>query len=378
MNPVHPIPFLTALCAGMLALLTTCAMPPKMPAVDGAVIEVRRSDHALKKGEAGFSDQLQLYWFGSGCHLIRLGGVSILTDPFVTNDLKAFGMVSDPGRVAATLGRIDPPDAVLVNHCHHDHLLDAYPAMSLPQWEAREVPLYGGQSALNLLAGYEGGQMNARWHKVENGSRVQIVGTKPGYSARVTAYRSAHGPHLKCGYAFANGYINHPRTTPPGNLTDFQAGEVFNYLIEMRAPGGVRFNVFYLGAPFHLDELPESLPPAGTRIDVAIILAPTADNVRGYPEEHLARLRPRNIVLSHFNTFAKEDPDEQLAIGPFDFVKMPKLSREVQATFARNSASDPNFQKLFIPAITVMEMDGGARNVIRISQLDAIPAATVR
>ena len=197
-------------------------------------------------------------------------------------------------------------------------------------------------------------------------SRVRIAGTKPGYSAVVTAYRSNHGPHLKCGYTLANGLVDQPRTTPPSHLTDFQAGEVFNYLIEMRAPGGVVFNVFYLGAPFHLDERPESLPPAGTRIDVAIILAPTAEHVRGYPREHLARLRPKNIVLSHFNTFFKEDPDEQLALGPIDFVKMPGLSREVQSAFARNPASDPDFEKLYIPAITVMENGGGARNVIRI------------
>jgi L-ascorbate metabolism protein UlaG (beta-lactamase superfamily) len=339
----------------MVALLATCAMPPRMPAVDGAVIEIRRSDHALREGEAGFSEQLQLSWFGSGCHLIRLGGVSILTDPFVTNDFDLTGIASDPERVAATLGRITPPDAVLVNHSHHDHLLDAYPAMSLPQWKAQEVPLYGGRSAVNLLAGYEGGKIDPRWHAVEHGSRVRIAGTKPGYNAVVTAYRSNHGPHLKCGYTLANGLVEQPRTTPPSHLTDFQSGEVFNYLIELRAPGGVRFNVFYLGAPFHLDERPESLPPAGT-----------ADRVRGYPREHLARLRPKNIVLTHFNTFFKEDPDQQLALGPLDFVKMPGLSREVQAAFARNPRSDPDFEKLYIPAITVMENGGGARNVIRI------------
>ena len=75
---------------------------------------------------------------------------------------------------------------------------------------------------------------------------------------------------LECGYTFANGLIDRPLTTRRGNLTDFQAGEVFNYLIEMRAPRGVGFNVSYLGAPFQLDERPESLPPAGTRIDVGL------------------------------------------------------------------------------------------------------------
>jgi len=366
MKILHFLPLATATAVGLIVLLATCAGPPRMPALDGAVIEIRRSDHALPAGARGHSDELQLYWFGSACHLIRLGEVSVLTDPFVTNNLEAFGLVSDPARVAATLGRIDPPDAVVVNHSHHDHLLDAHPALSLPRWKARGVPLYGGKSALNLLAGFDDGRIDPRWHAVEHGSRIHIPGTPPGYSVTLTAYETKHAAHLKCGYTFANRHIDRPRTTPPRNLTDFQSGEVFNYLIEMLAPGGVEFNVLYLGAPYHLDELPESQPPAGTRIDVAIILAPSADNVRDYPREHLARLRPKHIVLSHFNTFIKEDPDEQLAYGPVDFVNLPRLSREVQASFALNEASYPGFEKLYIPAITRIEQNGEARNVIRL------------
>lgn len=360
------LPLATAMTAGMAALLATCAGPPKMPALDGAVIEIRRSDRAPPAGARGHSDELQLYWFGSACHLIRLGDVSVLTDPFVTNDLQAFGLASDPARVEATLGRIDPPDAVVVNHSHHDHLLDAYPALSLPRWKARGVPLYGGSSAIHLLAGFEAGRIDPRWHAVQHGSRIRLSGTPPGYSVTLTAYQTKHAAHLKCGYTFANRRIARPRTTPPRNLTDYQSGEVFNYLIELRAPGGVEFNVLYLGAPYHLDKLPESQPPAGTRIDVAIILAPSADNVRDYPREHLARLQPKHIVLSHFNTFITEDPDEQLAYGPVDFVNLPRLSREVQAAFALNEASYPGFEKLYIPALTRIDDQGRARNVIRI------------
>jgi L-ascorbate metabolism protein UlaG (beta-lactamase superfamily) len=337
-----------------------------MPALDGAVIEIRRSDGALRSGDAGYHDTLQLYWFGTACHVIQLGDMSILTDPFVTNDLKLWGMESNPDRVEATLGQISPPDAVLVNHSHHDHILDAHAAMSQRGWRESGVPLFGGASTRHLLAGYNGGAIDPRWRAIEHQQQVVVPVRRVGSSAKVTAFRTEHGPHLKCGFTLANGPISQPRTSPPHKLTDFQAGEVFNFLIEMTAPGGTRFNVFYLGAPFHLDQRPESLPPAGTRIDVAIILAPNAENVRGYPAEHLARLRPRHIVLSHFNTFVREDPDEQLALAGTDFVKMRKLSREVQATFVRNAADYPEFEKLHIPAITVMSEGGAARNVIRI------------
>jgi L-ascorbate metabolism protein UlaG (beta-lactamase superfamily) len=338
-----------------------------MPALDGAVVEVRRSDEALRPGDAGYATTLQLYWLGSGCHLIQLGGTAVLTDPFVTNEFDPLGgLRSDPARVDATLARIPVPSAVLINHSHHDHILDAHAAMSLPEWENRSVPLYGGQSAVNILAGFRGGAIEPRWHAVRHRQQFAVAAGPGGRPATVTAFQSEHPPHLKCGFTLADGIVAHPRTTPPRRLRHFQAGEVFNYLIELRGPSGVTFNVFYLGAPAPLDEHLECLPPAGTCIDVAIILAPTADNVRGYPEEHLAVMKPRHVVLSHFNTFFKDDPDQQLTLAGVDFVKMPKLSRDVQATFARNAATYPKFERLHIPAITVVGEAGTTRNVTRL------------
>jgi L-ascorbate metabolism protein UlaG (beta-lactamase superfamily) len=179
-----------------LALFSTCAKPAKMPALDGAHIEIRRSGRPLRAGDPRYADTLQLYWFGTACHVIQLGELSLLTDPFVTNNLKLRGMESNPSRVSETFGRMAPPDAVLVNHSHHDHILDAYAAMTQPCWKSLEVPLFGGPSAVNLLAGYEAGLTSPRWHAVQHENTFQIETGEPGYRAKVTPYRSAHSPHL--------------------------------------------------------------------------------------------------------------------------------------------------------------------------------------
>jgi L-ascorbate metabolism protein UlaG (beta-lactamase superfamily) len=351
----------------LVVVAATCCKAPRMPALDGAIVEVRRSDGPLRRGDSGYESTLQIYWFGTACHLIQLGDARVLTDPFVTNRLSLNSMESDPQRVAATLARIQVPDAVLVNHSHHDHILDGYAAMSLDSWRSRGVPLFGGRSCRNLLAGWRDEEVLNRCHVVaDDGGSFPVRIAANGYSVRVTAYRTEHSPHLKCGYTLANGMIKEPRTSPPKNFFDYQCGETFNFLVEMSGPAG-SFRVFYLGSPFDLDKRPESIPPAGTPIDVVIMLAPSAENVRGYPEEHLARLRPRHIILSHFNTFAKEDPDEQLSLLGIDFAGLPKLSRDIQSTFVDNAVSYPEFEKLHIPAITVMgEQGDDARNVIRI------------
>lgn len=361
MSRLLSIAFAAAASISLGMLLATCAAP-KMPAVDGTIVEVRRSDDAISQHESAYHSTLQLLWFGSSCHVIQLGDLRVLLDPFVTNELKISGMRSNPQRVAETIGRVAAPNVVLVNHSHHDHILDGYAAMALPEWRSRSVPMYGGQSCQNLMAGWRDEAVLKRCRVVpDDGGSLSGLAT----GIKVSAFRTRHTPHLKCGFTLADGLIEEPMTRPPHKLFDFQSGEAFNYLIEMQS-GTKAFTVFYLGAPYHLDEMPGSLPPTGTRIDVAIMLAPTAKNARGYPEEHLAILRPRHIVLSHFNSFVKEDPDAQNSILGIDFVGMPELSRDFQAVFGNDQVSYPEFEKMHIPAITRIEEDGSARNVIHI------------
>lgn len=350
-----------AVMAGVF--LSACFKAPPMPAMDGAVMEVRRSQHSLVAQDARYRDTLQVYWFGSGCHLIQLGDIRVLTDPFVTNGFRIFSNQSDPDRVGATLARLSPPQAVLVNHSHFDHFLDAHEALTLDEWTKARVPLYGGPTCKNLLAGFQTPGLLDRCHPIYGPGVIIDRSLGGNKHLRVTAYASRHSPHFKCGLTLANGVQEEPRISPPLAMTDFPTGEVFNYLIELRT-GGKSYNVFYLGGFYELEKLPASLPPSGTRIDVAILTAASHRNVPGYPEDHLARLRPRHIVLSHFNTFMAEKPDEQLSILGQDFVKLGQITRDVQATFARATKTYPEFEAMHIPAITRMESKDRGRNVL--------------
>lgn len=358
-------PALYIACGLLVAfLLAACLSSRRMPVMSGAVMELKRSDVSLGQDEKGYRSTLQLFWFGSGCHLIQLGDLRVLTDPFVTNG-KMVSVKSDKDRVEATFGRITPPQVVLVNHSHFDHFMDAHAALSLDDWE--KTTLYGGQSCKNLMAGWGSQDLTDRCKVVRKGGGLIIDRRIEGYHLRVTAYESRHPPHLNCGLTVTllEGPVEQARTTPPGPL-DYKAGEVFNYLIEMKGPTGASFKVFYLGAPYRLEDYPNSLPDGVKDIDVALFLAPSGLRVPGYPEQHLARLRPKHIVLDHHNTFFKEDPDAQLYAAGVDFVQFEKLSRKLQEAFV-NAKEYPEFKTLQVPAITVMEAgekDKG-RNVLR-------------
>ncbi|MCP5546888.1 MAG: MBL fold metallo-hydrolase [Akkermansiaceae bacterium] len=347
-----PFALLTAL------FLASCAAP-RMPAVDGAEIQIKRSDRS------GGAEDLELWWFGSGCHLLKLGGLTVLTDPFVTNGANLLFPKSDPAKVAATFGRMSPPDVVVVNHGHVDHLLDTYPAMTSPGWET--VPLWGGRTTCNILAGWKDPDISGRCHEIPaDGGRIYQKQTSDG-SIGITAYRTKHGPHLDCGFVAFSGNVDQPRHSPPAWQGDYKSGETYNFLITLKR-GGTTYRVFYLAGIAGLDEMPGCLPPAGTPIDVAILCTPGHEFVDDYPAAHLKRLRPRHIVLGHFNNFLKNATDEQTSYAGIDFAKTDDMSREVQRFFTTNAAAYPEFEAMHIPSVTVMDGKDRARNVVRIGK----------
>lgn len=294
---------------------------------------------------------------------LRLGDLRILTDPFVSNGLP---IRPDENKLRATLGRLDSPHAILVNHTHFDHFLDAPGAMRLQGWE--KVPMVLSESGKNLMAGEKGNLAN-RCHAIgaETGHTWSpAVGALPaGHTIQVTAFRSKHTPHLSCGKVFLDGDVKNPRTSPADPLIHLRCGEVYNYLVEMNN-GTTSFRVFYLGGAVPLLEMPQSMPPDGTRVDLLILAAPGANHVKGFPGDHILRLRPRHILVNHYNTFLKDAPDEQLTLAGRDNVKLAELSRSIQAVFTGPGNRYEEFRALHFPAITVMDGMNRGRNVIHI------------
>lgn len=348
---------------GVVAMLS-CARPDPLPSADGTVTEIRRSDSEILPGEAGYETTLQVKWFGSACHEIRLGELSVVTDPFVTTgpfiqpgpDQR---MESDPDVVKSTLGKLRPPDAVVVNHGHHDHLLDAREALGLENW--KDVPLYGGRTCLNILAGWGDAALDARCHDSLELLRTPV----PVNGLRIRSFRGRHAPHLACGSwreTLLDGKVDSPCTRPPAFITDYKAGEVYNYLVGF-PHGGRVVRVFLLGGPLDADSL-----PAGP-VDVVFLCSPGGGKVDPefrFPAAHLEKLDPRHIVINHFDNLTAEPGsqgrEQQAALLGRDLAQLPWIVRQCQL----HAASHPRLEKIHVPALTKFDPSSRARNVIRI------------
>jgi hypothetical protein len=130
----------------------------------------------------------------------------------------------------------------------------------------------------------------------------QWIPVSPG--VRVMPLRSHHGPHFE-GITLFRGTADRPRARRPELASDWVDGPTYAFLVDfVDAAGGVAFRVYYQDAvaapPFGL--APESLI-AERAVDVAILVPATFDQVEWHPEAVVVNLRPRWVLLGHWEDF---------------------------------------------------------------------------
>lgn len=256
----------------------------------------------------GDPDALRAVYLGSGGWIFEQGGETVLTGPLFSNPgLLRTGLLeihADTLEIDRHMRRYDVSDAlaILVGHAHYDHLMD------VPRVARRHAPrarIVGGRTVANTLGTWSG--LMDRVDVVDDSAGDQrAVGRwlRYGRSVRVMALRSRHAPHFE-GYTLYRGTQDTPRTTEPGLATEWLDGETYAYLIDyMAAPDSVAFRIYFqdavAAAPAGL--APESLL-AERRVDLAVLVPATFDQVDWHPEALIESLDPRWVVLGHWEDF---------------------------------------------------------------------------
>ncbi len=122
-----------------------------------------------------------LTWLGHACFLIRVAGLSILTDPFLSERASPFRF-SGPRRLVPTPLRLEdlpPVDLILMSHNHYDHL-DA-PTLRLLARRQPRIRVIAPLGLTPLLAslGLENVQ-ELDWYQQAEMGAVRVVAL-PGY-----------------------------------------------------------------------------------------------------------------------------------------------------------------------------------------------------
>jgi hypothetical protein len=263
---------------------------------------------------AGQRDFVRLVYLGTGGWIMERGEDMVLGAPLFTNpglvETGLVGIHSDTMLVNRHMAVYDSlydvsrASAILVGHAHYDHLMD------VPQVSRRFAPdaeIFANATARNLLG---------TWSRVAG--RIRVVNAfagdertvRPWLAAgprtRVMVLRSKHAPHFE-GYTLYDGTRDTPATHEPSWATDWVAGQTVAYLVDFMSessPDSVAFRIYYQDAV--------APPPAGfapdeviaqRRVDVAILVPSTFDQVDWHPEAFIENLRPRWVLLGHWEDF---------------------------------------------------------------------------
>ena len=276
---------------------------------------------------------IDVQYLGVGGWLIRGDGGAILTAPLFSNpSFMRVGLWSihpDTALINRFMPDASDVSAILVGHAHYDHLMD------VPYVARRHAPtatVYGNETTRNILAA--GGvpwhrrvSLNDRAGDSENGGEWVTVA---GGRIRFMALRSDHAPHFR-GIELYEGFYRSRQPDLPVFAWDWVGGETLAYLIDFLDENGqVEFRIHYADAT--------SSPPDGHvapavlaehPVDLAVLCPPSFSYATDYPEGILANLRPRFVMLGHWEDFFRPRTEPTKVVRLFDvqeFVRRMKTA----------------------------------------------------
>lgn len=319
---------LLVLCSGLQA----CSRD--LPADWGSLQWLQRSDTlAQSSGSA-----LTVQFLGAGGIFLHYRDQSLLGDPFFSNPpIAHWLMLRDLKPRADVIDRHLPPldqvQGILVGHGHFDHAMDVpYIAGKLPD----RVKIYGSDSTRHLLTPQLPVErlvgLDARMARNQIGGEWIYLSPQ----LRILPIYSEHAPHV-ANLVLGSGNLQHPLQKPPGDVLDWKAGVNLNYVIDFLDPaadGGlsaVAYRLFYQSSA---SSAPIGFPPVwlledGVPFDLALLCAANYSHVADYPQGVLGYLRPRQVVLIHWEQFW--DDYSTTSARPMPGVDFADLEQRIRA-----------------------------------------------
>ena len=252
---------------------------------------------------------VDLRYLGAGGLYLRWGDDSILLGPYFSN----------PGVLRVLLGRwrldetaiargldglpLADVEAIFAGHSHYDHVGDLPAVLPL----APRARVYVNRAGVHALAPYAAGRTTA----LEDGSRQWVWLTGPGGERRPIrfyAVPSEHAPQIDH-YLWAKGAVKTDWREPwtSHHFHDLKAGETFALVIDLLASDlrTVRYRLYYQDAANRQGVGEPPAFPDGHPYDLAVLCIASYDKAKGQPAAILRVLRPRHVLVTHYEDFLR-------------------------------------------------------------------------
>lgn len=260
------------------------------------------------------ADSVEVRYLGSGGVYIGWGSDAILVGPYFSHAgnvvLAMMGRVRfDEKRIREGMEGIDRSSvlAILVGHSHFDHMGD------VPVVVRDYVPhacVHANDAGKNMLASYP--KIVTASYEAHRNEWIPIRRRDGSDSAiRFMPVLSAHAPQLcardgwPCKYADCP--VDAPWTTEwnEHRLRNLCGGRTHAFVIDLldAKRENVRYRIYYNDSPAPPGVgVPRALAD-GHGYDLAILCMATFNHVARYPETLLDALKPRHVLISHYDDF---------------------------------------------------------------------------
>lgn len=269
--------------------------------------------------------KVEVQYLGVGGFLVRRGEDAILFAPSFTNPpflstSPTTEIRSDEALVQRCLERAhtqsgkDPLEDVqflLVGHAHYDHLMDVPAVMR----RTPQAVVVGSRTMRHVLAGAG----LASRTLVADGCEARVGGAMGRWvynakrTVRVLAIESEHSPHAG-GLKFMTGRYQEDLAALPRTAFGWKEGQTYAYLVDFLTPeGAVDFRIHYQDAASSggYGAVPKAALDGYPRVDLAITCVGASDSAVDYPGPLLREVKPRYVVLGHWEDFFGNKPCDE-------------------------------------------------------------------
>ena len=294
------------------------------------------SDHpecspAARPAEPPAPGEVEMRYLGAAGLYLHWGEDSILLGPFFSNPglfrVLLGAWRADEAAIDHGLDGIDVPavEAIFAGHSHYDHIGD----LPVVLGRAGRARVFVNRSGVHALAPYAAGRSAALedhadewvWLTGERGERRPI---------RFRAVLSDHAPQVDH-YLWQGDELKQDlKEWTAHRFHDLKAGQPFALVIDLMAGDlkTVRYRMYYQDSA---NSWGTGEPPLfdGRAYDLAVLCIASYDKAPGQPGSILTRLRPRHVLVTHYDDFFRPQARPVRFVGLLTEAKVDRYLRKI-------------------------------------------------
>ncbi|MEP7009219.1 MAG: hypothetical protein ABJC13_02750 [Acidobacteriota bacterium] len=249
---------------------------------------------------------VDMKYLGAAGLYVRWGDDSILLGPYFSNPSAPRAQFArwraDRAAIERGLAGIDVSkvEGLFAGHAHYDHIGD-FPVVLE---KATAAHVFVNRSGAHALAPYAAGRTTLLEEK--SGQWVWLMRGVERRPIRFFPVVSSHAPQIDH-YLWASGSVKDDWRTPweARHFRDLRVGQTFALVIDLMADdlSTVRYRIYYQDSANRQGIGEPPAFPDGHPYDLAVLCIASYDKAPGQPKAILKALRPRHVLVAHYDDF---------------------------------------------------------------------------